>query len=156
VAAGFLLLMETIEQKIIELKALTVDQQERDILLILQKFKEILIDFNTSQLMSGKNSKGQSLGDYASDSYAKLKRSMNPKANGHVDLYFEGDWQESFFLEAQSFPVLFNASNWKTNLLVTNYGEDVFGIDEDNLEKFIEGYLLQAVQQYYLRKFSFL
>lgn len=135
---------------------MTVDQQEKDILLILQKLKEVLIDMNTSQLLEGKDSKGRSLGDYASEAYARLKRSMNPKAGGHVDLYFEGDWQESFFMEADSFPVMFNARDWKTNMLVQNYGEDVFGITAQNLEKFIEGYFTQAIQQYYLRKFSFL
>ncbi len=148
--------METIIQKIAELKAMTVDQQEKDILLILQKLKEVLIDMNTSQLLEGKDSKGRSLGDYANEVYARLKRSMNPKAGGHVDLYFEGDWQDSFFMEADSFPVMFNASDWKTNMLVQNYGEDIFGITAQNLEKFIEGYFTQAIQQYYLRKFSFL
>lgn len=148
--------METIQQKIAELKAMTVEQQEKDILLIIQRFKEILIDANTSQLLEGKNSKGQSLGDYASDAYARLKRSMNPKAGGHIDLYFEGDWQNSFFLEADHFPVLFNASDWKTNMLVTNYGEDVFGVTEQDLQKIIDGYLLQAIREYYAGKFSFL
>ena len=72
------------------------DLQEEINKLIKENEPEI-VDANTSQLMNGIKSTGESLGKYKSKSYEDYKLTKNPK--GVVDLRNEGDFHTGFFID---------------------------------------------------------
>ena len=80
--------------------------------------------------MEGTSSEETQLKEYASETYARMKASLNPK--GVTDLKLTGDFHRSFVAITEKFPVLFSASNSKTDKLVTKYGENIFGLDEES------------------------
>jgi|SRR5215216_2856308 len=128
------------------LKSATVELQEKDLLKIVENNKDTLIDLNLSQLMQGRNSAGQSLGNYASKEYADFKRTLNPL--GVIDLKLEGDFHAGFYVEASKFPVVIDSADEKTNELGIKYGEDIFGLDQKNQAIFQAEILLETIKYY--------
>lgn len=139
--------MPSLEEIIERLKSLTVEEQEADLLKIVERHSSEAIDLNTSQLMKGINSKGESLGEYRSKKYAEFKRFLNPA--GVMDLKFEGDFHGGFFIETERFPVTFNSRDDKTFKLVRYFGEYIFGLTKENKNKLVEEYYKEDIQEYY-------
>lgn len=62
--------------------------------------KEEIIDLNVDQIEHGVGSDGDTLGEYASDSYANLKKSLGSKApKGVFDFKLTGDFLGGFYTE---------------------------------------------------------
>ena len=108
----------------------SLKKQEDAILDILAENEKLLTDLNRAQLMEGTDSENSQLKEYRSETYARMKASLNPK--GVTDLRLSGDFHRSFVAITEKFPVLFAASNSKTDKLVNKYGENIFGLDEES------------------------
>ena len=138
--------LQLLEQR---LRSYTVERQTRDILSMVQQAENYayLVDLNTQQLMQGKDIHGALLTPpYASKAYADFKLMMNPL--GVVDLFLTGDFQNSIFVQADKFPLMFDATDEKKNELVDKYG-DILGLSEQGKEKFREHIDAQIRRYYY-------
>ncbi len=123
------------------LKALTPERVEGLVLMIVKRNENILLDFNTQQLLEGKDSLGKPIDPiYASAHYAEFKLHLNPR--GVVDLKVTGEFHNSIFLSANVFPIIFKASDPKTPELLEKYGVDILGVQKQNLKEFTFVYLL--------------
>lgn len=117
-----------------KLKSVKPEQIEKGLLKIVEHSKNQALDLNTKQLFEGRDSQGQSLGGYKSQSYAQFKRTLNPA--GVVDLKLTGSFYSGFFAKTDKFPVLFDSTDEKTSELKAKYGDEIFGLDQNNLEEF--------------------
>ena len=105
---------------------------ETEVLKSIRANEAYIVDLNTSQLMNGKDSMGKFLTPYRNPNYAALKRAIyNPR--GVTDLRLSGDFHDGFFINANRFPVVFDSRDEKTELLTSKYGNDIFGLDKENL-----------------------
>lgn len=94
-----------------------------------------IIDLNTAQLSKGKDSLGELLDRYASDSYAAYKKAIGSQApNGVPDLKLEGDFYEGFYIEKSGDDYLIYSKDEKTNSLVNRYGQSIFGLSDASLK----------------------
>lgn len=123
--------LETLSTK---LDSITDDVLDQALLGIVKQNQSEALDMNAGQLFEGVDSQDQSLGEYRSQSYARFKQSLNPA--GVVDLKLTGDFYRGLFVKADQFPVAFDSSDGKSEMLKEKYGEEIFGLDQNNLEQF--------------------
>jgi len=138
--------MSKVQQYINHLGKATIAEQERQLLKIIIKNRNTMIDLNTAQLLSGKDSEGQFLQAYRSKAYAEMKLHLNPA--GVTDLYLTGAFQQHFYVRASSFPVTIFSSDPKTKELVEKYGPNIFGLAEYSRGVF-KNFTSQDVREYY-------
>lgn len=139
--------MDKLRQLRDQLAAVTIDEQEQNILRIIQENKSYLLDLNTGQLMHGLDSNDVLLSPvYRSKLYAEFKLTLNPL--GVVDLHLTGAFHEGFFIDASKFPVLFDSTDEKTSELRAKYGEAIFGLDQVNKDD-LAAHLKTQIVDYY-------
>jgi len=126
--------MSRLDDIINKLQSITDDVIDEGLLKVIEKNKSEAIDFNTAQLFAGKDSNDQSFGIYHSRSYAAFKLSLNPA--GVVDFKLTGDFYRGFYVNTGKFPITFDSTDSKTDKLKSLGGENIFGLDQANLESF--------------------
>lgn len=127
----------TLVQYIEKLKKADKAYITEQILRIVQEESNYVIDLNQSQLLSGVDSKGNELKEYAVKGYAVFKNKLNPIPGfGIPDLKLTGAFQREMYLQFSSkgFPIEIFSRDEKTGKLVEQYGKDIFGVTKDNLE----------------------
>lgn len=127
----------TIEQYIAKLKKADKAYITEQLLRIVQEESNFVIDLNQSQMLSGIDSKGNELKEYASKGYAAYKNKINSIPGfGVPDLKLTGAFQREMYLQFSSkgFPVEIFSRDEKTQTLTQKYGKDIFGVTQDNLE----------------------
>jgi hypothetical protein len=136
------------------LKSFSVEQQESDILKIMRDHEKSIVDLNRSQLLHGKDSNGNSLGEYRNEEYAAMKLAMNPLGEGRYDFRLTGSFQDKMFLQADQFPATIDSSDSKRDKLIGGdaAGEDAFGIDKENKEVLRQDILKSPIKKYYKDK----
>lgn len=139
--------MGKFQDLITKISAFTPDVIEEGILKILKENEPALVDANIDQLMSGEDATGKLLRSYASEQYAKFKKTLNPK--GVTDLKLTGSFQEGIFVNAGSFPVIFDSTDEKTKDLKADYGNDILGLSQKSLSAVTKGYIKEDVQSLY-------
>jgi len=143
--------MSKIQAYIDRLKAIDEQVQTNALLLIVNNHKGQLIDLNQSQLLSGRNSRGEELGQYRSASYAALKNRLNPLPGyGVWDLRLSGDLYRAMFIEADSFPVTIDSSDIKADKF---RDASPFGLEVKNKNEFREE-IKPEIQEYYRSVFQ--
>jgi len=133
-----------LEEWIAKLKTFSEQKVDDGLLKIVRNHKSQLIDLNTNQLMHGQNADGGVLGTYRSEPYMRFKQSLNSLASGKVDVRLTGDFQNSFFLEAEKFPVSTFATDTKTAKLTAHY-EGIFGFTQKSKDEIVEDIKLETV-----------
>lgn len=123
-------------------------QQDAELVAIIKRNESVVVALNTGQLMVGLNSDGESLGEYASRSYADMKRTLNPR--GVVDLKLTGHFHENFFV-AVELPLTVWSYDGKTDDLTKKYGRNLFGLTEENKKIFAIGYVKEELIAFYKR-----
>ena len=68
------------------------------------------------------------IGEYRSESYAAMKRLMNPTAGGKVDLIYTGAFSGALFIPQDENIINVDSSDSKRNELVAKYGDDIFDL----------------------------
>jgi len=82
---------------------------------------------------------------YASPEYQEYKFGKNPSAKGDVDLINEGDFINSFFLQAPlQNKLLFGASDYKATKLMSKYGDEIFSINNNRFQIFLKKHVLES------------
>jgi hypothetical protein len=127
-----------------------------DLTTIVLQEKDIEFDIcqlNISQLFDfGINSNNIVLAPYRSSIYAEMK--FNLSGHDYTDLRLSGDFQRNFYLifSGQTYGIY--SSDEKTSELVLKYGEDIFGLTEQNKEQafYILKPRLSEITNDYLRK----
>ena len=105
------------------------------------KITNIILDLNTDEQLGKKgiDSKGNSLPDYSPNTLPfKQGKSGFAGITSHMTLFGEGDFHESFILDASSFPLFIEATDPKTNDLAFRYGEDIFGLTKESIQELKE------------------
>ncbi len=94
---------------------------------------QLVIEAKQDEFEQGLRPDGNIIGQYAWDSYEQLKRQMNPRADGNVDLKLTGSTHKGLFVKkingstaGQSF--IFNSRDDKWKGLVSKYGSDIMGL----------------------------
>ena len=101
-----------------------------------------MIDLNTAQLSQGKNSLGELLERYATDSYAQYKKAIGSQApDGVPNLYLEGDFYEGFYIEKDGDDYIMYSKDGKAGELGAKYGFDIFGLSEASLAEVLPNIL---------------
>lgn len=137
---------EKVKELIKRLKSITVERQIDEIRKSVKRHRKLIISFNTGQLLLGETSKGKSLGKYKSKSYEEFKAKLNPRRV--VDLKLTGHFHGNFFI-VDEYPLIIWSYDAKTDDLVKKYGEEIFGLTEENKDTFVEGYLKEDLLKYY-------
>jgi hypothetical protein len=103
----------------------------------VQENDNVAIDLNTdSQLFDkGIDSRGNLLpGPYAP--FTIDIKGLKGQPTDRITLRDTGDFHDSFFMDAGSFPIKIDASDSKTSELKSDWGEDIFGLTDESLEEF--------------------
>jgi hypothetical protein len=140
-----------LRNRIVQLsKEINEQKLEAELINIIHRNQQVIIDLNIGQLMKGVDSKGASLGQYKNPKYAKMKKTLNPK--GVVDLRLTGHFHQNFFV-ASEVPLIIFSYDIKTDELVKKYGAAIFGLTKDSKKAFMVGYVRKELQNYYKRIF---
>ena len=105
------------------------------------KISKIILDLNTDEQLGKKGilSTGDSLPDYSPNTLPfKQGKSGFAGITSHMTLFGEGDFHESFILDASSFPLFIEATDPKTNDLALRYGENIFGLTKESIQELKE------------------
>lgn len=113
-------------------------QQDKIILEVIEQQQHTILDLNISQLMGGYNSAGEVFGTYRPGPYRDLKERLNPAAGGNVDTRLTGAFHNSFYIEADAFPIYVRARDYKEPRLTERYGEEIFGLTQENKKEAAE------------------
>jgi DNA-binding sugar fermentation-stimulating protein len=104
----------------------------------VEKCEPIMIELNRANMMQGFNIDGSEIGGYASYVYEQMKSRMNAKAGGRVDLFLDGGYQGSMFVEIKGNIFKIKSEDVKYNDLIAKYGDDHFGIPKKDSKLFAQ------------------
>lgn len=124
------MIVQKLELMISNLSSANVEDK---VLQILQDNQPFIADLNIDQLQHGQAPDGGPIGEYRNPLYERFKKNKNPKAGGKVDLILTGDFTDKFYVDAKSFPVTIDSTDYKTPLLTEKYDRDkIFGLQPGN------------------------
>jgi len=103
----------------------------------LNKRKKQILDLNKGQLLAGEDSMGKEFGDYKSASWVR-KRKKKGLQIGHIDLKFDGNFQKNMFVDISGAGIKIGSKDDKTEQLVHHWGDDIFGLSQENLDALTE------------------
>lgn len=126
-----------------KLNQLSPAKMETELLSIVKANEQVATNMNTDQLFKGEDSRGDSLPDYSERSVTVFGKPPGP-----MKLFESGDFYRGFFIEADKFPVVFYSSDNKADKLNKNFGNDIFGLQKDNLKEFARVYVLEDFQKF--------
>jgi len=93
--------------------------------------EEDIIDLNRSQLYEdGIDSKSKKLHTYRSNHYRDYKYEI--RSREITDLFLTGQFQRNFYIKIDGSEYGFSSTDYKTQKLIDNYGENIFGLTEQN------------------------
>ena len=110
--------------------------------------REEILDLNVAQLEIGENALGNLLDTYTTREYSEFKQALGSKAPfGVADLILEGGFTEGFTLIQEGNEFRFTSTDFKTDMLVRDWGEDIFGLQEKSImiisPSILESFLIQ-------------
>lgn len=107
------------------------------------KVKILDLNRNVQMYEEGTNSLGVSIMDYRPYHPLTIQiKSEKGQPTDRVTLRDTGDFQQSFTLTADNQGFTIDADDWKRDELVEKYGEDIFGLTEENKIKVASEILL--------------
>lgn len=138
--------MSTLAQSLKKVKGFDF---EKELLKVAKGNDNIALDLNTDSQLGdqGIDSKGNLLpGPYAPFT-VDSKRGLGGfgGVTDHVTLYQTGDFHEGFFMDASSFPMTISSKDSKTSELESQWGNDIFGLNDESQSEFNE-HILPDVQ----------
>lgn len=143
--------MGIVQDYINKLDKVTIPEQEKALLAIVESNGHALIDLVTGQLLKGKDGEGNFLQHYRSKHYADLKLLLNPL--GVTDLRLSGDFWDGFYAVTKKFPIVINSTDNKRDELVKKYGDEIFWPDVQSKSAFRE-FIERDTKDYYRKVYS--
>lgn len=123
---------------------------EQDLLAILAKHEEFILDLNREQMMQGIKANGAKIGEYKSETYEIMKLLYNPR--GVMDLRLSGSFHNKMYMILDKLPGSIFSSDEKTEMLVNRYGKEIFGLTPANKER-VRKLIEKDVTEYYRKLF---
>ena len=135
--------MNIFQEQAIRFKKIDINKITKS---ILKELDNVIVDMNTSQLKDkGEDSESKKLPlPYApmTIEYKKLKGQPTDR----ITLYDEGDFQNAFYVKYTNEDFSLWSTDGKTEKLVKEWGENIFGLTDNNLTELIQKDLLPALQ----------
>lgn len=126
-------LIDNLRQRVTEFNELL--QSGRLIQSIILENEYIITDMNSEDQLyeQGINRLGVNIMDYApySSLTIEIKKEKGQPYN-RVTLLDEGDFEQSFYVEADTQQFTIKAADWKTEDLIQRYGRQILGLTEEN------------------------
>jgi len=137
-----------IADRIQKLKKFRVEL-DQVILDLVRNQEQKVIEMNTDQLMSGIDGNGKQIAPpYAISTIVRKKRKGQPY--GRVTLRDQGDFHSSFGVEYMGDEFQIINDDPKAVYLIRRYGEDVYGLTQDNVDLLahqIKGFLAEELKR---------
>ena len=112
-----------------------------------------IVDRNVAQMEElGKDSIGRSFGSYESDSYREQKAALGLESR-FINLHFEGDFHSKMDIEVGGGGVRIWSNDEKNDLLVKEWGEEIFGLNKANMNWLFDHvyeYLFDKLRTYFV------
>lgn len=101
------------------------------------EFSPELIDINTDEQLyeKGIDSLGQSLQEYTA--FTKQIKRQKGQPTDRTTLKDTGDFYDAFKLDSKTFPFGVTSTDPKTEELEFKYGEEIFGLTEENEKEYL-------------------
>lgn len=113
---------------------------------VIMENKEKIVQKVREQWKEGVRPDGTIIGVYKGLYYARKKRAMNPAAGGNVDLILSGSLNENLTVNPLKTNIFSIYSTDKTaEYMEDRYGLDVFGMNIEEKELFIQEAIQQAL-----------
>lgn len=130
----------------------------REAIIAAVPAKAEIIDYNVEDQLyeRGIGSKGKSIGDY--QPYTKERKQIKSSLGigdgriDHVTLRDEGDFQRSFDVKFKEYEFEIVATDDKTEKLQQNWGDDILGLTDENLQRVKDDYIRPGMQQAFRNK----
>lgn len=126
-------LIDNLRQRVTEFNGLL--QSGRLIQSIILENEYVITDMNSEDQLyeQGINRLGVNIMDYApySPLTIEIKKEKGQPYN-RVTLRDEGDFEQSFYVEADRQQFTIKAADWKTEDLIQRYGRQILGLTEEN------------------------
>lgn len=101
---------------------------------ILVQKKTSLEELNKKQLREGKKSDDTLFENYSQTTiFLKQREGFDFKGHTRIQLFDEGDFQSELFLSIYDDKIFFGSTDSKTNELTIKYGDNIFGLNSDNI-----------------------
>lgn len=128
-----------------------------NIRLIVDQYDYILIDMNVQDQLyeRGINRNGKALSD--ENPYRPMTvefKIAKHQPYNRVTLRDEGDFHSSFKIDARHNDFEIYATDIKTLVLAEKYGNEIFGLTNENLNEFIREYLYPELQEQLIKSLS--
>lgn len=106
--------------------------------IIMSNGQNFAVSMNRQQLIDGEDSKGNEITPgYFSPTYSAFKNRLNSRPGlGTPDLRNTGRFQDLMKFVKKGKKYFVTSIDEKTGMLVTKYGEDIFGLDKINSQSF--------------------
>lgn len=111
---------------------------ENAVLSDLLERKEEIKQLIKNRWLQGKRPDGDIIGIYKDAEYAFFKHSINPLADGNVDLTYNRDLVNNIDFAMQSKAVEVFSHDWKFDHISTKYGLDNFNITDEETYKIMD------------------
>lgn len=117
------------------------------IISTIRKFDFVLLDYNTNKQMNikGEDSKGSQIGEY-SGGYKRIRVKRGLQVD-HVDLNFTGKFQAELHIVTENNQFKIESNVTYAEDIVKRYGKQVLGIQQRNLEEFVNNYILPNLKR---------
>jgi hypothetical protein len=103
----------------------------------IRKNANSLRKMNIEQLRKGVDSNGEQLGKYKDRKWIAKRKKRNRQVQ-FVDLRFTGDFQKAMYVKFDGKEINFGSKDWKQDILVHHWGEEIFGLTDDNMQWLID------------------
>lgn len=102
---------------------------------ILDSVNNEIISLNKKQLEKGQKADGSFLREYSQRTIKQRELEGNPVKGDKIALFDTGDFWKGIWAKAYDGKLSIFSKDSKTELLVSEYGESIFGLTEENFNK---------------------
>lgn len=143
--------IEKVMNKLIRLPG-TMDDILADVLL---RNRSEVEEIQAEQQRLGQDAEGTFIGDLRSPAYARNKKARGGIAPfGKVDLRNTGAFQRGINMRIANKAVFLDSNEQKSPDLKEKYGEEIFGLNDESIQKMKERFLVRDLQ-FEIKRFIF-
>lgn len=102
---------------------------------VLKKHYKEIVELNKKQLAKGEKSDGSYMKEYSRSTINVRQAESNPVKGTLIALYDTGEFWKGFWALAYENKLELLSSDTKTNMLITTYGENIFGLTKSSFEQ---------------------
>lgn len=135
-----------------ELRSLQTSGINKMIREIIQENSEVLIKYNLEQLDEGLDMNLESLGEYSP--YTIEVKKAKGQQYDHINLKDTGDFRDSFKIDVSRDSFEVDATDSKTDELKEDFGAAILGINDEDVQRFVDTVLYRELNKKINLKFG--